>query len=68
MNSLISQTTQMLSLLPEDEVSLINALVHKLVLAWDPDFTKVTPEEKMALDEADEEMKAGHYFSDEDVW
>lgn len=26
--------------------------VRKLVLAWDPDFTKLTPAEKKELDEA----------------
>lgn len=37
-------------------------------IAWDPDFTKVTPEERSRLDKADEEMKNGEYFTDDEVW
>ena len=37
-------------------------------LAWDPDFTKVTPEEKSRLDKADVEMKRGEYFMNDEVW
>ena len=41
---------------------------EKLLLAWDPDFTKVTPKERSKLDKADEEMKKGEYFTDDEVW
>ena len=40
----------------------------ELLLAWDPDFTKVTPEERSRLDKADKEMKSGEYFTDDEVW
>lgn len=36
-------------------------MVKKLVLAWDPDFTKLTPAEKAELDKATAEMEAGDY-------
>lgn len=42
--------------------------IKKLLLAWNPDFTKVTPEERSRLDKADEEMKRGKYFTDDEVW
>ena len=37
-------------------------------LAWDPDFTKVTPEEKKRLEEIEAEMEAGIYFTEEEVF
>ena len=52
----------------KNKVSKVNALVKKLVLAWDPDFTKVTGEEKEALDQADAEMRAGDYVTEDEVW
>lgn len=68
MSNLSVQTAQLVSLLPEDDLTLVNELVKKLLLAWDPDFTKVTPEERNRLDKADEEMKSGEYFTDNEVW
>ena len=68
MSALIQQTTQMLSLLPEEDVSIINALVKKLLLAWDPDFTKVTADEKKALDIAEKELNAGEYVTEDEIW
>ena len=32
---------------------MIHKLIKKLVLAWDPDFTKLTPEETKLLNEAE---------------
>ena len=65
MSALVQQTTDMLMLLPDEDVSLVNAFVKKLVRAWDPDFTKVTDEERRIMEEADEEMKNGVYFTEE---
>ncbi len=36
------QTAELLDILPDEDISIVNALVRKLVRAWDPDFTKVT--------------------------
>ena len=68
MSDLSVQTAKLINLLPEDELALVNELVKKLLLAWDPDFTKVTPEEKERIDRADKEMQNGEYFTDEEVW
>lgn len=38
-------------------------LIRKLVLAWDPDFTKVTPAERVAIDAAAEEIARGETVS-----
>ena len=48
-------------------VKAINAVVKKLVLAWDPDFTKVTPGERRALEQADRELAAGDYVNAEAI-
>ena len=47
---------------------LLRYFIKKLLVAWDPDFTKVTPEERSRLDKAGEEMKSGEYFTDDEVW
>ena len=53
------QIAQMVDMLPETDQSLAYELVRKLVLAWDPDFTKVTPSEALELEEAVREYEAG---------
>lgn len=40
----------------------------KLLLAWDPDFSKVTPDERKRIEQAEREMENGEYLSHEDVW
>ena len=68
MSNVAMQTAQLIDMLPEKDAMLINELVKKLVRAWDPDFTKVTEEESVVLDQADKEMKNGEYFTDDEVW
>lgn len=68
MSNLVNQTAELLATLPEDEILLVNSLVKKLVMAWDPDYTKVTPSEKLSLEIADREMKKGEFFNKEEVW
>ena len=41
---------EMLDMLPEKEQNFAYELMKKLVLAWDPDFTKLTPDEKKRLE------------------
>lgn len=38
-------------------------LLKKLVLAWGPDFTKVTPQKAQALKEAEEHFRNGEYVT-----
>ena len=52
MSNLVNQTAELLATLPEDEILLVNSLVKKLVMAWDPDYTKMTPAERINLKEA----------------
>ncbi len=49
----------------------MNSLVSQtaeMIKAWDPDFTKVTPDEAKVIDKSDKEMKSGEYYSEKDVW
>ena len=36
---------RLIDMLPEDDKNFAYEFIKKLVLAWDPDFTKVTSEE-----------------------
>ncbi|WP_462283343.1 hypothetical protein [Ruminococcus champanellensis] len=53
----------MVDILPENDQQLAYELVKKLLLAWDPDFTKVTPEEAAQLEEAERNFNKGETVS-----
>ena len=61
METLISDTTAMLKELPVSEQNFAYEFVKILVHAWDPDYTKLTPNEELSLKEAEEEYKNGEY-------
>lgn len=61
MAPIAQQIADMVDMLPEPDQALAFELVKKLVLAWDPDFTKLTPAEQKELDQAAAEMDAGDY-------
>ena len=58
---------QMVDILPEADQTLAFELVKKLVIAWDPDFTKVTPTERAAMEQAVNELDAGEYVTDDQI-
>ena len=62
METLISYTVVMLKELPVSEQKFAYEFVKRLVLAWDPDYTKLTPNEELSLKEAEEEYKNGDYI------
>lgn len=62
------ETAELLDILPDEDVSIVNALIKKLVIAWDPDFTKVTARERELLEKSDSEMKSGDFVSEEEFW
>lgn len=57
----------MVDMLPDTDQALAFELIKKLVLAWDPDFTKVTPEERAAMDRAIDEFDAGDFVTDDQI-
>ena len=48
------ETVRLLEMLPEEEKNFAYEMVKRLVLAWDPDYTKVTPKEAKELAEAEQ--------------
>lgn len=62
------ETAELLDILPDEDVLIVNALIKKLVIAWDPDFTKVTARERELLEKSDFEMKSGDFVSEEEFW
>ena len=61
------QIAQMVDILPAADQGLALELVRKLVLAWDPDFTKATPAEREAMDRAIAELDAGEYVTEDQI-
>ena len=47
------QIAEMIDMLPEQDQLLAYDIIKKLVLAWDPDDTKLTPQERRELEEAE---------------
>ena len=66
-NEYLSTTTKqainLMELLPESEQNFALEFIKKLVIAWDPDFTKVTPAERAKLEEAQREIENGETIS-----
>lgn len=54
MSEIVMETVRLLEMLPEEEKNFAYEMVKRLVLAWDPDYTKVTPKEANELREAEE--------------
>ena len=52
MSEMVKEAAELMELLPDSDKSFALQLIKKLVLAWDPDFTKLTPEERRELEEA----------------
>ncbi len=67
MAPIAQQVAHMVEMLPEEDQALAFAMVQKLVLAWDPDCTKATPEEDAAMDQAVKELAAGDYILDNEI-
>ena len=53
--------------LPETEQGLAYELLRRLVLAWDPDFTKLTPSERADLEESERDLREGRTIRMEDI-
>ena len=47
---LTKETIDIINLLPDDDLMLAYQMIKKLMLAWDPDFTKLTLSEKERLE------------------
>lgn len=67
MTQVVQESVRMLEMLPESEQKLASQLIKRLVLAWDPDFTKLTPNERLHLEAAEERIDNGDYVKDSDI-
>ncbi len=53
MSSTAMNIARMVNMLPESDQLFAQEFIRKLVLAWDPDFTKATPDEIKSMEEAE---------------
>lgn len=53
MSSKAQEIAKMIDMLPEQEQEFAYEVMKRIVLAWDPDFTKLTPDERKALEQAE---------------
>ncbi len=65
MSSIAMEAARLIDALPETDKAFAYEFIKKLVLAWDPDFTKVTEEEAKKISEAEE---SGYLNDDEIDW
>lgn len=67
MTQVVQESVRMLEMLPESEQEFASQFIKRLVLAWDPDFTKLTPEERERLEAAEQRIDSGDYVKDSDI-
>ena len=48
-------------------VDIAYEMIKRMVLAWDPDFTKVTPEEAKHLEEAERNFQNGDVVNHDEI-
>lgn len=53
MSEIVMNAAHMMEMLPETDKAFAYEFIKKLVLAWDPDFTKVTDAEAKSIEEAE---------------
>ena len=57
----------MIDMLPEKEQILAFELIKRMVIAWDSDFTKLTPVERDRLNEARKEIANGDIIKYDEI-
>lgn len=63
MSEIAMNAARMLNMLPEEDQNFAMEFIKKLVLAWDPDFTKVTPDEATEVSAAENSV----FIADEEI-
>ena len=67
MSAATREMIDLMAILPESEQNFALEFVRKLVIAWDPDYTKVTPAERKALEEAEKSIAEEGTVSHDDI-
>ena len=65
MKGITKEIVKMLDMLPENEQNLAYELIKRLVLVWDPNYTKLTPKEAADLSVAIKQVENGEYYDTE---
>ena len=67
MKQIIKESVEMLEMLPESEQEFASQFIKRLVLAWDPEYTKLTSAERKRLEAAEQRIDNGEYVKDTDI-
>lgn len=67
MTSVTKQIIDMVDMLPENEQELACEVLKRLVLAWDPDYTKITPVEALQIAQAKKEIENGEIINHTEI-
>ena len=63
MSAKAMKVANMIEMLPETEQDFAFEFLKRMVLAWDPDYTKLTASERQILEEAEN----GEYIDEDDI-
>lgn len=63
MSTATKEVINLMEILPESDQNFALEFIKKLVLAWDPDYTKVTPTERKAVEEAEKDIAENETIS-----
>lgn len=67
MSDKTKELISLVDILPEKEQDFIGEVIKRVILAWDPDFTKVTPQERERIKQAEKEFERGETVSMDDI-
>lgn len=67
MSNIAQQAATLIDLLPEQDKNFAIEFIKKLVLAWDPDYTKVTENEYNSIIQAEKEIDNGEFVSHDNI-
>ena len=67
MSNIAQQAAILIDLLPEQDKNFAIEFIKKLVLAWDPDYTKVTESEYNSIIQAEKEIDNGEFVSHDNI-
>lgn len=67
MSGAVKEAISLMEILPESDQNFALEFIKKLVLAWDPDFTKVTLAERKVLEEAERDIAENGTISHDDI-
>ena len=56
MSGTVKEAVSLMEVLPESDQNFVLEFIKKLVVAWDSDYTKVTPSERKELEDAERDM------------